>query len=45
MLDVRYSRDPYGKGATEMLGEAQWKWLDNEFQDENANVILLTSGM
>ncbi|EAS04640.2 PhoD-like phosphatase (macronuclear) [Tetrahymena thermophila SB210] len=45
MLDVRYSRDPYRKGATEMLGEAQWKWLDNEFQDENANVILLTSGM
>ncbi|KAL4503087.1 hypothetical protein ABPG72_014316 [Tetrahymena utriculariae] len=45
MLDVRYSRDPYGKEAAEMLGEAQWIWLDKEFQDENANIILLTSGI
>ncbi|KAL4455388.1 hypothetical protein ABPG74_012540 [Tetrahymena malaccensis] len=45
MLDVRYSRDPYGKEATEMLGEAQWIWLDKEFQDKNANIILLTSGI
>lgn len=42
MLDVRYERDPPFSGG-DVLGEAQWAWLEAQLQQE-ADLRLLVSG-
>ncbi len=43
LLDVRYHRDPPGPEG-DILGDAQWKWLEGELRRSNAQVHLIGSG-
>ena len=43
LLDVRYHRDPPGPEG-DVLGDAQWKWLEEELGGSNAQVHLIGSG-
>ncbi len=56
LLDARYFRDPLAKDSSgksrylpnttgTILGEEQWKWLENELQNSDAQVHLLASGI
>ena len=40
LLDVRYH-----KTRSELLGEAQWQWLENIFKTSNNTVYLIGSGI
>lgn len=42
LLDARYHREPHGPTG-DLLGEAQWKWLEGEMRDPLANLIVLCS--
>lgn len=44
MLDTRYHRDDFGTDG-EMLGEAQWKWLEEEFRNSDATINIIASGI
>jgi len=43
LLDGRYHRDEKGTDG-DVLGEEQWKWLENEFRNSTAKVILVGTG-
>lgn len=43
LLDVRYHRDKRGTDG-DVLGEEQWKWLENEFRNSTAKVVLIGTG-
>lgn len=56
VMDTRYFRDPLEPDPTkkrryipnmtgEMLGEAQWKWLENELRNSKANLNILCSSV
>lgn len=53
LLDGRYFRDPLKKNgkdnvpdpAGDMLGEAQWRWLEKELTNSDADVHLIGSGV
>ncbi|ARK11674.1 alkaline phosphatase D family protein [Fibrivirga algicola] len=53
LLDARYFRDPLKKeGKTnvpdpsgDMLGDAQWRWLENELTNSDADVHVIGSGV
>lgn len=44
LLDTRYHRDRPGPRA-DLLGEAQWRWLEAEFAAADADLILLVSSI
>jgi alkaline phosphatase D len=43
LLDVRSWRPPPGSGG-DILGEAQWRWLEKTLQESDAQIHLLCSG-
>lgn len=43
LLDVRYHRDERGTDG-DVLGEKQWKWLESEFRNSTAKVVLVGTG-
>lgn len=43
LLDVRYHREKAGPDA-DILGEAQWNWLENELGNSQAQLNLIVSG-
>lgn len=43
LLDCRYHRDKRGTDG-DVLGEEQWKWLENEFRTSEAKVVLVGTG-
>lgn len=56
VLDTRYFRDPLERDPSkqrrylpnldgDMLGEAQWKWLENELRTSTANLNILCSSV
>jgi alkaline phosphatase D len=56
VMDTRYFRDPLTPDPTkqrryipntegQMLGEAQWKWLENELRNSTANLNILCSSV
>jgi len=44
LLDLRYFRDPIGSDG-DMLGEEQWKWLENELNSSKAAINLIGSSI
>jgi len=45
LLDVRYNKDPPSIfGGGDMLGENQWKWLEEELENNKAQFTLIASG-
>lgn len=44
LLDVRYHRAPRSTDG-EMLGEEQWRWLESELRESDAQVHLIGSGI
>lgn len=44
LLDTRYNRDDYGRKG-DILGEEQWKWLENELTNSTAQVNLICSSI
>ena len=44
LLDTRYHRDEPDTDG-DMLGEAQWEWLENEFRKSTAKVVLVGSSV
>lgn len=44
LLDLRYFRDPVGSDK-EMLGEAQWQWLEKMLKESEAQVNVLVSSI
>jgi len=45
LLDVRYNKDaPSIFGGGDMLGETQWKWLEEEIKNNKAEFTLIASG-
>ncbi|WP_420146489.1 alkaline phosphatase D family protein [Spirosoma sp.] len=56
LLDARYFRDPLKKGGADgktnvadpsgdMLGETQWKWLEQQLTNSDADVHIIGSGV
>ncbi|WP_276497515.1 alkaline phosphatase D family protein [Pontibacter litorisediminis] len=53
LLDGRYHRDPFKElfgmylpnFGGELLGEAQWQWLERELTDSDAQIHIIASGM
>jgi alkaline phosphatase D len=53
LLDGRYFRDPLKKNGKDnvpdpsgdMLGEAQWRWLENQLTNSDADVHIIGSGI
>ncbi|CAK4648402.1 hypothetical protein LEN26_019581 [Aphanomyces euteiches] len=45
LLDNRYHRDPYSTPGGDFLGEAQWKWLENELMTTTATFNVIASGI
>ncbi len=41
--DKRYKPNPYGEGT--MLGETQWKWLEDQLSDSDADYHILMSSI
>jgi alkaline phosphatase D len=44
LLDLYYHADPPGP-ESDLLGEEQWRWLENELQDSKDDVVLLGSSL
>lgn len=44
ILDTRYNRDPRGSDGA-ILGEVQWKWLENELTTSKASIHLIASSI
>jgi alkaline phosphatase D len=44
LLDTRYHRDPIGSNGT-VLGDRQWKWLEEELRDSKAQIHLIGSSI
>lgn len=45
LLDTRYHRDLPGVGRADVLGEAQWQWLEQQFRDNTAAINFIVSGV
>lgn len=54
LLDIRYHQDSLQKDSRnayipnrqgDILGEAQWQWLENQLQDSKADVYVIGSGI
>ncbi|CEG45973.1 phoD [Plasmopara halstedii] len=45
LVDNRYNRDNYGTKSGDFLGEAQWKWLENELISSTAAFNVIVSGV
>jgi len=50
LLDGRYSRDEpsiplTSFGANDLLGSEQWEWLENEFKENQAEYVVIGSGI
>ncbi|POM60577.1 hypothetical protein PHPALM_30546 [Phytophthora palmivora] len=45
LVDNRYHRDDYGTNDGNLLGEAQWKWLENELMTSSAAFNVIVSGI
>ncbi|KAL4159991.1 hypothetical protein PRNP1_000563 [Phytophthora ramorum] len=45
LVDNRYHRDNYGTKNGTLLGETQWKWLENELVTSTAAFNVLVSGV
>lgn len=45
LLDTRYHRDRPGSGRADMLGRAQWLWLEDEIKNSKATVNIIVSGV
>ncbi|MFM1875088.1 MAG: hypothetical protein RL266_825 [Bacteroidota bacterium] len=43
LLDCRYHRDARGTDG-DVLGDEQWKWLEQEFRNSTAKVVLVGTG-
>lgn len=44
LLDTRYNRDKYGRKG-DILGETQWKWLENELTTSKAQINIVCSSI
>ncbi len=44
LLDLRYKADGPGRNS-DLLGEAQWEWLEKELKDSKDDVVLLGSSL
>ena len=44
LLDTRYHRDPIGSNGT-VLGDRQWKWLEEELRESTAQIHLIGSSI
>jgi len=44
LLDTRYNKDARFSFKNDMLGENQWKWLEDQLSDNNATFTLIASG-
>lgn len=44
-LDCRYFKDPETGGRNNLLGEAQWQWLEEELANSQADVNLFVSSI
>ncbi|MEM9158383.1 MAG: alkaline phosphatase D family protein [Verrucomicrobiota bacterium] len=45
LLDVRYHRDRPGPADADVLGDAQWEWLEEELQKSEATLNVVVSGI
>jgi len=45
MLDTRYFKDPKHTAHGDFLGEAQWKWFEEQMQDHSAHLIIVGSSI
>ncbi|MEM7257301.1 MAG: alkaline phosphatase D family protein, partial [Pseudomonadota bacterium] len=45
LLDTRFHRDLPGSGRADILGDAQWRWLEQELADSTARVNIIASGV
>ena len=45
MLDARYHRDRTGGARSDILGSAQWEWLENEIKSSDAAINIFVSGV
>ncbi|CAH0516723.1 unnamed protein product [Peronospora belbahrii] len=45
LVDNRYHRDSYGTKNGTLLGETQWKWLENELMTSTAAFNVIVSGV
>lgn len=45
LLDTRYHRDLTGTGRADILGNAQWQWLEEEFRQSQAAINIVVSGV
>ena len=43
LLDTRYHRDPPGP-ESDILGQAQWTWLEGQLRDSDAQLLLILLG-
>ena len=44
LLDCRYSKTSYFSEDSDVLGKAQWEWLEGVFQEATETFILIGSG-
>lgn len=44
MLDTRYHRETPGRGRADLLGDAQWRWLEQQLASTTARVNIIASG-
>lgn len=44
LLDVRYHREPADRPEAEMLGDAQWRWLEAQLAPGAAEIAIVFSG-
>ncbi len=45
LLDTRYHRETPGSGRADLLGDAQWQWLEQELASSTATVNIIASGV
>lgn len=45
LFDVRYHRDSPKSNNADILGEAQWSWLERELKESEATLTIIASGI
>ncbi len=45
LLDVRYFKQGHGGPDAELLGDAQWKWLESQIENSQAPLRFIVSGI
>mmetsp|Transcript_2083 Transcript_2083/g.4441 ORF Transcript_2083/g.4441 Transcript_2083/m.4441 type:complete len:517 (-) Transcript_2083:140-1690(-) len=45
VLDLRYSKDPYGEASGDFLGEGQWAWLEETLRASEAQAHVFVSSL